>query len=507
MFFIKNPLQAGNNYKQQVETFDDLIVQAQTNIESLINYRRNGDFLNAVGGLLSNTLSNEVQRGCLKFLQVYLKSLDNYKIAKQIASRPSEKFRVIDSNLCEILLEYLIISSVSSKLQLKQISIDLIYSYMKLTENISNCFNKFIKYGIESLDSNLSRYFMDPTLCILLTDEFADADLLNIVKSLVKQLTNPKFETSAMKCLNKIEQISPRSTFNNYLNKLPQNSKTTYLNVKNKLNSSFSTNSSYNFNGPTTPNDTDSKITNSEDYKNMKFNLIPANTLQKLSGEDEIQRLSAIHQLETSVINLNDIKQVYPYYQDFIIYMNNFVDDPNYEIRLASLKILNVFIQKLGPNVNQCYKVICNCARQVMSQTHQSKTLKQSLNNMLLVTIENMKNPILVLECLLDKIKDRSAKAREEFLNIIITAVLKFPNDKFDSLRKIFFQVAPLLCDIKRNVRHAALECIAVLYSKLKMAVSSFSKFYFICLKVKKRHSIFDHFSSLSLVVMRIFAC
>ena len=152
--------------------------------------------------------------------------------------------------------------------------------------------------------------------------------------------------------------------------------------------------------------------------------------------------------------------------------MNNFVDDPNYEVRLASLKILNVFIQKLGPNVNQCYKVICNCARQVMSQTHQSKTLKQSLNNMLLVTIENMKNPILVLECLLDKIKDRSAKAREEFLNIIITAVLKFPNDKFDSLRKIFFQVAPLLCDIKRNVRHAALECIAVLYSKLKMAVS-----------------------------------
>jgi len=204
----------------------------------------------------------------------------------------------------------------------------------------------------------------------------------------------------------------------------------------------------------------------------MKFNLIPANTLQKLSGEDEIQRLSAIHQLETSVINLNDIKQVYPYYQDFIIYMNNFVDDPNYEVRLASLKILNVFIQKLGPNVNQCYKVICNCARQVMSQTHQSKTLKQSLNTMLLVTIENMKNPILVLECLLDKIKDRSAKAREEFLNIIITAVLKFPNDKFDSLRKIFFQVAPLLCDIKRNVRHAALECIAVLYSKLKMAVS-----------------------------------
>ena len=243
-----------------------------------------------------------------------------------------------------------------------------------------------------------------------------------------------------------------------------------------KSGSNFNNNSSYNFNtslvNSIVLNDSELKGSSVDDYKSMKFNLIPGQILQKLAGEDEIQRLQAIHKLETSVANLSDVKQVYPYYQDFISYMNNFVDDPNYEVRLASLKILNIFIQKLGSNVNQCYKVICNCARQVMSQTHQSKTLKQSLTNMLLLTIENMKNPILVLECLLDKIKDRSAKAREEFLNIIITAVLKFPNDKFDSLRKIFFQVAPLLCDIKRNVRHAALECIAVLYSKLKQAVS-----------------------------------
>ena len=440
-----------------------MIVQAQTSIENLINYKHIDDFLNVIGFLLVNTISNEVQKNCLKFLQIYLKSLDKTKQTKR------DKFKKIDAKLCDVLIEYLIVSSVSSKLQLKQISIDLIYSYMKLTDNLNECLNKFVKFGIESSDSSLARLFMDPTLCILLTEEFKDADLFILAKSLTKQLTNSKLESTAMKCLNKIETVQ-LTKFNSYINKLPSNLKSNYNNFKTKQSKESNFNS--------LANSTNDFESNNEDYSNMKFNLIPGRILQKLSGEDEVQRLQAIKQLENSVNSLSDIKIVYPYYQDFIVYMNNFVDDPNYEVRLASLKVLCTFIEKLGSNVNQCYRVICNCARQVMSQTHQSKNMKQSLNTMLLLTIESMSSPILVLECLLEKIKDRSAKAREEFLNIIIIAALKFPNEKIDSLRKIFFQVAPLLCDIKRNVRHAALECIVILYSKLKQVVSIFSLRY-----------------------------
>ena len=223
-------------------------------------------------------------------------------------------------------------------------------------------------------------------------------------------------------------------------------------------------------------NSNDSSLNGFDQYSsNLRFNLVPETIIHKLSGEDETQRLQAIKQLEQIVKNIKEIKVIYPYYQDFIAYVNNFVDDLNYEIRLGSLKILTVFIEKLGANVNQCYKVICSCAKQVMSQTHQSKPIKQLLVNVLMLTIENMFNPILVLETLLEKIKDRSAKAREEFLNIITAALLKYSSEKFDSLRKVFNQVVPLLCDIKRNVRHSALECIAVIYSKLKQTVIIFT--------------------------------
>jgi hypothetical protein len=457
----------GNNYKQQVDLFDELIARVQANTEiSPIMIRNLEEFYDSIGSVLVNTISNDVQKNCLRFLQVYFKSVEKLKVKKSQSELLANNFEEIDVNLNNILLPYLIGASVSNKLQLKQLSIDLIYTYMKLTDNLNNLFVKFVKYGIENPDYAISKSFMDPTLCIILTDEFLNKDFFQLVKSLTKQLPNTMFENCAIKCLNKIETIVRQEQFNSYLNRLPQNLKDNYFKIKKIIPSSglLLTNTGVsNF-----FDNQDDFLSGYQQQSSMKFNLIPQFIMQKLSGEDEIQRLQAIRQLEISVLNLPDIKSVYPYYQDFISYMNNFVDDPNYEVRLASLKILCTFIEKLGNNVNQCYKVICACARQVMSQTHQSKPIKQSLNTMLLLTIENMLNPILILECLLDKIKDRNAKAREEFLNIIMAAILKYPNDKFDPLRKIFFQVAALLCDIKRNVRHAALECIAVIYSKLK---------------------------------------
>lgn len=462
----------GNNYKQQTDLFEDLIIQSQNNSEYIINFKNVKEFHSALGFLLYNTISNEVQRNCLKFLQIYFKQIDKQKKSSQSNSVILKK---IDASICENLLEYLMSSSISSKLQLKQISIDLIYTLMKLTDSLSLYFDKFIKLGIENNDIQYAKTFMETTLFIVLTDEFETHDFNSIMKSLINKLTNLKLESSAMKCLNKIENVLKYDKFQTNLNKMPLNLKTIYMNTKNKSNNN-------NFNSININSiDTSTSITlnnNSSNANNLKFNLINDNIVKKLSGEDEIQRLQAIKDLEQTVRNITDIRSIYPYYQDFIIFMNDFVDDSNYEIRLASLKLLTIFIEKLDTNVNQCYKAICQCARQVMSQTHQSKTIKQALNTMLLLTIDNMTNPVLVLECLLYKIKDRSAKAREEFLNIIITAVIiKFSDDKYDSLRKVFFQVVPLLCDIKRNVRHAALECIAILFTKIKQNVSS--KYFF----------------------------
>lgn len=209
--------------------------------------------------------------------------------------------------------------------------------------------------------------------------------------------------------------------------------------------------------------------------------------MQKLSGEDETQRLAAINQLDELTQRLApDLNRVMSlvHQHDFLAYMSSFVDDANYEIRLGALKILSQFVAKMdATGVAHTYKAICACVRQVLAQTHHSKTIKQSLNAIVVTTVRNMTSaqqpPILVIDALLDKIRDRSAKAREEFLNVIIAAVIRFPTERVDSLRKVFFQIVPLMCDIKRNVRHAALECLSVIYARLKSVVSFLSLILF----------------------------
>lgn len=226
-------------------------------------------------------------------------------------------------------------------------------------------------------------------------------------------------------------------------------------------------------------------MNNNANSNGLKFNLIPGQIVQKLSGEDETQRLAAINQLDELTQRLSsDLNRSMSlaHQFDFISYMSSFVDDANYEIRLGALKTLAQFVAKMdSTGVAHSYKVICACVRQVLSQTHHSKTTKQSLNAIVLTTVRLMTSPqqppILVIDALLDKIRDRSAKAREEFLNVIIAAVIRFPSERVDSLRRVFFQVVPLMCDIKRNVRHAALECLAAIYSRLKTVVCVFFTF------------------------------
>ncbi len=469
----------GNNHKKQIESFNELNRHCiDISMDPLHKFKKLTDLLDSIGNLLLNTANNDVLKCCLKFIQNYFKSADKYKLLRRTDATLNANLKRMNAAISENLLPYLIEASVSSQLQLKQMAIDVMYTFMKTCENVSEyCFARFVK-SIENGSELTAKQFIDPTLTILITEEFKSADFAPLVHGLVKKMFDiPKNEPYVMKCLNKIRTVvKVDDVFDQFINKLPPNLQATYKTALAKADrASAATNDLTSI---------DNGFNSAPNNSGLKFNFIAPNIVQNLSGgENEVQRLQAINQLEASVKNVTDIKKVYPHYQDFILFMNQFVDDTNYEIRVCSLKILCTFIQKLGPNVNLCidhvytYHVICDTARHVVSQTHQSKTIKQYLTSLILITVDFMAMPVLVLDSLLEKIKDKPAKAREEILNIIIAAVLKFPGDKFESLQKVFFHVVPLMCDIKRNVRHAALECIAVLYTRIRDNVSLFNSF------------------------------
>ena len=474
----------GSNPRLQIEKLDEFMEQCQTGgVDILLKLVRVNDLLELLGYLMLNTANGDVQRTVLKFLQAFFKASEKLRLRRKTDKTLNEHFRRTDAAISDTLLPFLLEASVSSKLLLKQMSIDIIYSYMKLTDSVSAmCLAKFIKWGIENSSDATAKAFVDTTLSILITDELVAVDYSTIVQALCRKISeNARFEHVCAKCLNKIETVVKAEQMTIYINKMPPNLQLVYRGLRRSSKGNAIDLVSLK-SGVSSAEITSSAATS------LKFNFIAESVAQNLSGENELTRLQAINQLDASVKMIIDIKKVYPHYQDFIEFMNQFVDDTNYEIRVSALKILCTFIQKLGPNVNlsidhqYCYKAICSCARNVASQTHQSKTIKQCLSSMVLITCEHMVTPIFVLESLLEKVKDKPAKAREEILNVIIASVLKFPGDKFESLRKVFYHVVPLMCDIKRNVRHAALECIAVLYPRIRDNVSNQSVIYILAI-------------------------
>ncbi|RMZ95711.1 hypothetical protein BpHYR1_050754 [Brachionus plicatilis] len=425
--FLKKRFTPSKNkpYCKICDLLEELIVQClnDSSDHQILNIKNLDQFYSAFGHLLTNTISNEVQRLCVKFLQSYFKIIDKLKHRRKTDPKINEKFKQIDLKVSSVLIDYLILSSVSPKLQLKTFSIDLIYSYMRLTDDVNGkCFEKFIKIGIENPDPKMAKQFIDPTLGIFFTSEFQHSDYSSIIKSLTNKLPSPLLEQSALNCLNKLENLLKKDKFVGYINKLPLTNRNNYLDATNQIKSSIQFKNQ-------------SLVDSLDKEESMKFNLIPARILQKLSGEDELQRLKAINSLEQSVQELTDIKT--------------------------------------------------------------SKTIRQALTSMMITAIERMSSPVLILEALLEKVRDRSAKTREDTLNLVIACVLRFPNDKFESLRKIFFLVSPLLCDIKRSVRHASLECLAIILNRLKQIVNFCleENFFVFCIKADLLNQLHLKFS------------
>lgn len=455
-----------NNVKQQIEVIDELSNRFQQT-DGLIYFQKLDSILNSMRSILLNSLNNELQLNCLKCIATLLKSSERLKYRKDTINIVNQ----LDTNLSQIIIPSIISLCASTKIQIRQLSSDILFNYMKNTNSLNQLFTLFIRYGIENSDILTSKGFIE-VLSSLLTDEYKYEDYSDIVKSLASKLIDQTLDKSALKALKKIEQLVGDDVFSIYLQALSINLRNFYINMKRQENAPVSRDSNRRANNNnTTRKSIETSVDLIDEKENIKFNLISNRILKKLFGEDEIQRVEAIEELDMNIQNLNDISIVYPYYEDFVIFIASFIDDNNYKIRVGSLEILYNFVKKLKSMIENCYKLICNAIRQVISQTHQSKTMRQLTMNIVLISIDNMKNPNLIIDNLLDKIKDRSAKAREELLNIVMGSLLKFGTYKFD-LVAIFKKTAPLLFDIKRNVRHAALECIALVYSKLRERVN-----------------------------------
>lgn len=144
--------------------------------------------------------------------------------------------------------------------------------------------------------------------------------------------------------------------------------------------------------------------------------------------------------------------------EKFINLLPQLLDDINFKVLCGTLQVLNLFIQKLGADVEIYLKQIVSVGLKALGDT---RTTAKNENMSVFQKLIKAVAPQKILDLVIGSLKHKNSRVREDVLNIIMAAMLAHPQWDFD-VPKLWFEVVPCLTDSKRRVRHAALELFAV---------------------------------------------
>ena len=193
--------------------------------------------------------------------------------------------------------------------------------------------------------------------------------------------------------------------------------------------------------------------------KTLYYGFVPAETIAELEDKNWKTRAHGIEDLKLLIEGMRDYSVLHSNLGDFLEFLTRFVEDPNFKVMLTSLNILRDVVEKVGGNIRPHNELILAV---VQAKLGDSKAVIKQLNMQLVLRIMHFAKPWGILKALIPGINNRISKVREDIVNIITAALLTFPSSDFN-LNSLPGMIAPMLVDPKRKVRHAVLECFAVI--------------------------------------------
>ncbi|CAH2328853.1 TOG array regulator of axonemal microtubules 1 [Pelobates cultripes] len=221
--------------------------------------------------------------------------------------------------------------------------------------------------------------------------------------------------------------------------------------------------------GKTGPTQEELLINNS----NLRCGIIPAELHSRLLDmKDYKARTHAIEELkylikecDFSFISHNDVVGL-------ISFLRTLLDDQNFTVVLVTLDALNCFVINLGHAVGKFLRPVISSTVKLLGDS--KITIKEEYMK-IYMKLMKLTGPYKVLTILLENLKHKNSRVREEIVNICIASLLTYPSEDFD-LPFLACEIAPCLIDSKRKVRHAALEAFAVLAASIGPGKSSLLK-------------------------------
>uniref|UniRef100_A0A673T9H4 TOG array regulator of axonemal microtubules protein 1 n=1 Tax=Suricata suricatta TaxID=37032 RepID=A0A673T9H4_SURSU len=362
------------------------------------------------------------------------------------------------------LLPQLVVSLREENPALRKDALQILHVCLKRSSG--QVLRTLIQQGLESTDARLraSTALLFP---ILLTPEdlLLSLDLTEVIISLARKLGDQEIEEESETAFSALQQIGERlgqERFQSYISRLPSALRRHY---NRRLESLFGSQVPYYLEFEASGFSEDPlpcAVTLSS--SNLKFGIIPQELHSRLlDQEDYKNRTQAVEELKQVMGRFNPSSTTHPSLVGFISLLYNLLDDSNFKVVHGTLQVLHLLVIRLGEQVQQFLGPVLAASVKVLADN--KLVIKQEYMKIFLKLMKEV-GPQQVLCLLLEHLKHKHSRVREEVVNICICSLLTYPSEDFD-LTKLSFDLAPALVDSKRRVRQAALEAFAVLASSM----------------------------------------
>nr|XP_044621487.1 TOG array regulator of axonemal microtubules protein 1 isoform X4 [Equus asinus] len=362
------------------------------------------------------------------------------------------------------LLPQLVVSLREENPALRKDALQILHICLKRSSG--QVLRTLIQQGLESPDARLraSTALLFP---VLLTPEdlLLGLDLTEVIIALARKLGDQELEEESETAFSALQQIGERlgqERFQSYISRLPSALRRHY---NRRLESQFGSQVPYYLEleasgFPEDPLPCAVTLYNS----NLKFGIIPQELHSRLlDQEDYKSRTQAVEELKQVMGRFNPSSTPHSSLVGFISLLYNLLDDSNFKVVHGTLQVLHLLVIRLGEQVQQFLGPVIAASVKVLADN--KLVIKQEYMKIFLKLMKEV-GPQQVLCLLLDHLKHKHSRVREEVVNICICSLLTYPSEDFD-LPKLSFDLAPALVDSKRRVRQAALEAFAVLASSM----------------------------------------
>ncbi|XP_050651766.1 TOG array regulator of axonemal microtubules protein 1 isoform X3 [Macaca thibetana thibetana] len=362
------------------------------------------------------------------------------------------------------LLPQLVVSLREENPALRKDALQILHICLKRSSG--EVLRTLIQQGLESTDARL-RASTALLLPILLTTEdlLLGLDLTEVIISLARKLGDQETEEESETAFSALQQIGERlgqDRFQSYISRLPSALRRHY---NRRLESQFGSQVPYYLEleasgFPEDPLPCAVTLSNS----NLKFGIISQELHSRLlDQEDYKNRTQAVEELKQVLGKFNPSSTPHSSLVGFISLLYNLLDDSNFKVVHGTLQVLHLLVIRLGEQVQQFLGPVIAASVKVLADN--KLVIKQEYMKIFLKLMKEV-GPQQVLCLLLEHLKHKHSRVREEVVNICICSLLTYPSEDFD-LPKLSFDLAPALVDSKRRVRQAALEAFAVLASSM----------------------------------------